>query len=99
MIKQFIKNRLKEASTWRALVGLATLFGASLTPEQCDKVAAAGLAIYLAIGALFPDKVEKKQQGEIPTPEPKLTPDEDADPVVTTADAEKWDGKVNGQFP
>lgn len=97
MIKEFIKKRLKEPSTWRALVGLVTVFGVTLSPEQKEAIATAGAAIYCLIGAFTPDKIAKKAEPEAESiPEPVS---QDPDPVVSTADAEKWDGKVNGQFP
>lgn len=41
---------LREASTWRGLVLLATAAGLQLDPEQEDAIVAAGLAIAGLIG-------------------------------------------------
>ena len=56
-MKKFILNRLKEASTWRALVALATAFGLYLTPEQTTAIVTLGLAVMGGIGAFFPDHI------------------------------------------
>lgn len=54
---KFVRNRLREPSTWRALAGLTTLGGVSLTVAQIDAISAAGVAIYLAVELLLPDRV------------------------------------------
>lgn len=51
----YIIDRLKEASTWRGIIGLITAAGVSISPEQIDKIVAAGLAIMGVIGMLFKD--------------------------------------------
>lgn len=52
----YIIDRLKEASTWRGIIGLITAAGVTISPEQIDKIVAAGLAIMGVIGMLFKDK-------------------------------------------
>ena len=52
---RYLFNRLKEASTWRGLVLVATALGVQLTPDQVSTVVAAGLAVSGLIGAFFPD--------------------------------------------
>jgi len=52
---QYFLNRLKEASTWRGLVLVATALGVQLTPDQISTVVAVGLALSGLIGAFFPD--------------------------------------------
>jgi hypothetical protein len=59
-MKQFILNRLKEPSTWRGLVALATAFGAKLSPDQAEAIIIVGIGIIGLVGAFFPDKMEKK---------------------------------------
>lgn len=41
----YLLNRLKEASTWRGLVGIATAAGVAIEPEQMEAIIAAGLAL------------------------------------------------------
>lgn len=51
----YVISRLREASTWRGLVALATALGVSMSPEQMDSIVAAGLAIIGVIGTFFKD--------------------------------------------
>ena len=51
-----IKNRLKEASTWKAIISLLTMFGMTMTDAQQEAVAVAGAAVYAALSLLLPDK-------------------------------------------
>lgn len=39
---EYVLARLKEASTWRGLIGLLTAAGISISPELLDKIVAAG---------------------------------------------------------
>jgi len=52
----YIIARLKEASTWRGIIGLLTAAGVTISPEMLDKIVAAGLAAMGVIGAFFKDK-------------------------------------------
>jgi hypothetical protein len=49
MNKDYIINRLSEASTWRGLVGLLTAFGIVLSPEQVVSFMSAGTALIALI--------------------------------------------------
>jgi len=51
----YIIERLKEASTWRGLVALATALGVQLSPEQTSAIVAAGMALMGLIGAFTKD--------------------------------------------
>lgn len=44
---------LGEASTWRGLVALLTVFGVQLAPEQTEAIVTAGVAVYGLIGVFF----------------------------------------------
>lgn len=55
-MKQYILDRLKEASTWRGIVMLLTAAGIPIAPELQDLIISAGLAIVGLIGAVTPDK-------------------------------------------
>ena len=48
----FILNRLREPSTWRGLLTLATVLGVALTPDQAESIALAGAALHLAPATL-----------------------------------------------
>ena len=54
---EYIIARLKEASTWRGLIGLLTAAGISISPELLDKIVAAGMALMGVIGMFFKDKI------------------------------------------
>jgi len=51
--------RLAERSTWLGLVALATGAGATLEPDQLEKIVVAGVAGAGLIATLFPDPVPK----------------------------------------
>jgi len=48
--------RLSEPSTWRGIIALVTAGGVALSPDQVDKIVAAGLALIGLIGAFMPDR-------------------------------------------
>jgi hypothetical protein len=54
----YIYSRLSEPSTWRGIIALATAAGVALSPDQVDKIVAAGLAIIGLLGAFMPDKMK-----------------------------------------
>lgn len=61
---EYLLNRLAENSTWRGIVLLLTALGVALSPEQGEKIVAAGLAIVGAINvfrkqATSPDATPK----------------------------------------
>lgn len=51
--------RLKEPSTWRGGVLLASGLGVGLAPEQMDAIVSVGVSIAGAIGVFSPDKAAK----------------------------------------
>jgi hypothetical protein len=53
-MKQYVVDRLKEASTWRGFVYLLTAFGVTVAPATAEAIIAAGMAIAGVIGAVFP---------------------------------------------
>ncbi len=55
-MKNWIFERLSEASTWRGIVALLTALGITISPDQATAVTAGGLAIIGAVGAFFSDK-------------------------------------------
>jgi len=52
----YIIDRLKEASTWRGIIGLLTAAGVTISPEMIEQIVAAGLAVMGIIGMVFKDK-------------------------------------------
>jgi hypothetical protein len=59
MSKAFIIARLKEASTWRAIVVLLIACGIPIAPLLADRIIAIGLAIVGLIGIFMPDQLGK----------------------------------------
>lgn len=54
---KYILDRLKEPSSWRGLVMIATAFGVSVNPELMDSIIVAGTGLAGVIGFVFKDKV------------------------------------------
>lgn len=59
MNKQYLLDRMKEPSTWRGLVLVATSCGIALKPDQVEAISFAGLFIAGFLGAATPDPVKK----------------------------------------
>ena len=55
MLKLYVVNRAKEASTWRGVVMLMTAVGLNISPEMADAIIGVGIAVAGAVGVLFPD--------------------------------------------
>lgn len=54
---KYILDRLKEPSSWRGLVMIATAFGVSVNTELMDSIIVAGTGLAGVIGFVFKDKV------------------------------------------
>ena len=54
---KYILERLKEPSSWRGLVLIATAFGVSVNPELLSSIIAVGTGLAGVIGFAFKDKV------------------------------------------
>lgn len=54
---KYILDRLKEPSSWRGLVMLASAFGITFNPELLPSIIAAGTGLAGVIGFVFKDKV------------------------------------------
>ena len=57
MNKTFIVARLKEASTWRAIVVLLVACGVPIAPALADRIVQIGLAAFVLMGIFMPDKL------------------------------------------
>lgn len=53
---RYLLARLKEPSTWRGLILLATAAGIHLSPDQIAALSAVGMALAGAVGAFSVDK-------------------------------------------
>lgn len=61
-MKDYILNRLAEASTWRGFVMLVTALGVTLDSAQAAAIVSAGMALAGVIAVFVPDK--NKQPGQ-----------------------------------
>ena len=55
MLKVYVINRAKEASTWRGIIMLLTAVGLKITPEMADAIISVGIAVAGLVGMLLPD--------------------------------------------
>ena len=55
MLKLYVVNRAKEASTWRGVVMLLTAVGLNISPEMADAIISVGIAVAGLVGILLPD--------------------------------------------
>lgn len=84
----FILARLKESSTWRGLLILATIAGATLNPEQIEAIVAVGIAL----GGLVEVFREEKVAGAVAMKyDPTLTPTENVKKSMSLADTPDMD--------
>jgi hypothetical protein len=58
-MKNYFLARLKEPSTWRGLIMVATAYGMRLSPEQAYAIASLGMALAGGIGAAAPEQLRK----------------------------------------
>ena len=54
---KYILDRLKEPSSWRGIVMIATAFGVSVNPELMESIIVVGTGLAGVIGFVFKDKV------------------------------------------
>lgn len=52
----WLLQRLRETSTWRGLVWLATVAGLSLRPDQAEAIVTAGMALAGLLGVFLADE-------------------------------------------
>ena len=57
---KYLLERLKEASTWRGIILVATAFGAHWSPESQSAVITAGVGLAGFVGAVIPDSWNTK---------------------------------------
>ena len=55
MLKVYVVNRAKEASTWRGVIMLLTAVGLKISPEMADAIISVGIAVAGLVGMLLPD--------------------------------------------
>ena len=60
-MKELILNRLREASTWKAIFSILSGLGLfTLTDAQADAATAMMIAVYTFLSLVLPDKFGKK---------------------------------------
>jgi hypothetical protein len=52
----YMRDRLREPSTWRGLILVATAAGATISPQSADAIITLGIALAGGIGAATSDK-------------------------------------------
>ena len=57
---QYLLNLLKQDSSWKGLIGLATALGLALKPEQSAAITAMGLALVGLIQVFITEDAPKK---------------------------------------
>lgn len=55
-MKNYILNRLREPSTWRGLILIATAAGATVTPQMAEAIVTAGIGLAGLVGVVTSDK-------------------------------------------
>jgi len=64
-VLRFLRDRLDERSTWRAIVALLTVAGISLDPEQTQAIIAAGVAVGALLEAFLPEPAGRMRDNPI----------------------------------
>ncbi len=62
--ENYALNRLREPSTWRGLIWLATAAGITIAPEAIEAIVVLGTAAAGAVGVLTKDKSTEPSIGE-----------------------------------
>lgn len=55
-MKEFVKARLKEPSTWRGIILILTAAGVPIAPQMGEAIICVGLALAGGVGMVTPDK-------------------------------------------
>ncbi len=55
---RYLLARLREPSTWRGLILLATALGYAIRPDLAEAIIAMGVALAGGVGVVAPDRVE-----------------------------------------
>lgn len=56
-MKNYLLSRLREASTWRGIIMLATAIGIPIAPALADLIITFGLSLAGIVGVLVPDRI------------------------------------------
>lgn len=67
-ILRYIANRLKELSTYPALVLVLSACGVAISPEQKEVIIAVGMGLAGLIGAALPDRLGHNSRQDDPKP-------------------------------
>ena len=55
-MNEYIKERLKEPSTWRGIILLVTACGVPVAPQMSEAIITIGLALVGGVGVISSDK-------------------------------------------
>ena len=55
-MKEYVKERLKDPSTWRGIILLLTAVGVPIAPAMGEAIICVGLALAGGVGVVTPDK-------------------------------------------
>ena len=55
-MKEYIRDRLQEPSTWRGIILLLTAVGVPIAPAMGEAIICVGLALAGGVGVVTPDK-------------------------------------------
>ncbi len=58
MSREYVIERLKEASTWRSIVYVVAAAGVPIAPEMAEYIVAAGMGIAGIIGIVTKDRLK-----------------------------------------
>lgn len=67
----YLAARAREASTWQALIVLASALGAKLSEDEKVAILTTGLTVAAALGMLFPDRIGAPQSRSTDQGDPK----------------------------
>lgn len=62
----YVRDRLKEPSTYPAMILVLSAIGHTLAPEQKEAVMVIGIFIAGMIGAILPDRINKQTRADDP---------------------------------
>lgn len=69
-MRDYIIDRLKEASTWRSILGLLVMFGIALDPDKKEALIQFGTSLFLLLGIILKDNLgQRKKEEPVPTKE------------------------------
>jgi len=65
--RDYLIERLSEASTWRGIMAFLTAMGVAIQPDQVEVIVTAGLGIIGVVGMVTQDKPIERKSGVLET--------------------------------